>query len=1206
MIGVQHTPVADGTSCADGDVCNGDETCLAGSCSPGTPLELEDGDPCTVDSCDPISGVAHEPAAAGTACADSNACDGDEVCNEAGQCVAGEPPSIDDGDPSTLDFCDPSEGIYHVPVPDNDPTVATDLFDASAFLYTGPEAVQLGVTPGYIDYQRVAVLRGRVEQADGSPLPGVTVEVVGEPDSGSTTTQGNGGFDMVVNGGGWLTVNYDLEGYLPVHRKVWVPWRDYTNVDDIVMVQLDPQVTEIQSSASDLQVAQGSTVVDNDGARQATVLFPAGTSAWMQLPDGTSEALPAMSVRATEYTVGDAGPKAMPAELPAGVGYTYAVELSVDEAMAAGASSVQFDAPLAVYVDNFIGFPVGESVPLGYYDRGTATWLPAESGRVIELIAVTAGLAELDVDGDGLADDAAALSDLGISDAERERLALLYGVGAQLWRVQVSHFSAWDCNWGFSPPQDACSPGDDGVEDPDSGDSSPDDPCEDDGKCVVELQSQVLRESLPVAGTDFEMHYSSARTAGYVAARELTIPLSTSELSADVNAIDLDISIAGRSLHQRYEDDPVNLRNQTAVFTWDGLDAYDRPLLGAHPVRVSIGYEYDGVYQKTDRFGYSGNGTPITGDREAMTVTLWKHWASTLGAWQPNQTGLGGWSLTPHHAYDPTARVLHRGDGKRRAGKVRATVNAFAGTGVSGFSGDGGPALEAQFKARSGMWPQGPDGSVYVVENNRIRRVTPAGDVETAFYSPSSPFESMNDTTVCPDGRVHVSTGTQIWRVRGRRRASPSWRATATQCYMPFTRRMRGRWSGARRVVPTSAGSHAARTAASTWGIFRRSARSVPTVSFRVSRALARRATHRMVPRALEAVARRDSGPRGGRRRPCRVHRLRWDRQRRPTTACVGSRKTGRSRRWPVMVRASGASCAETEGKQQMRSYTSAEAHLHDCRMGLCSSAGREGVRVVDTEGIITMLIPRRLPWMGLAETAAPPRAAQIGTGQDSTYLSITAGPDGRLFLGANYRVRAIGPALPGIAYNDIVIADDTGDELYVFNSWRSPPPNDRRDHRSGPLHVRLHVRRPARQPHGRRRQHHHHRARRAGSSHQARCPLRPGDRGGVRRRRHARPRHAPHRCRSINDVRRRADDDLRRSSRLRARLHLQPAGPARDRARRVGLAIHPRAHVDRKRARGYEHQRRGPCEALRHATDRAGHRADQHLRERHAGIAEH
>lgn len=64
-----HEPAS--TPCADGDLCNGDETCDgAGTCQPGAALECDDANACTQDSCDPILGCENtaEPA---TTCADT-------------------------------------------------------------------------------------------------------------------------------------------------------------------------------------------------------------------------------------------------------------------------------------------------------------------------------------------------------------------------------------------------------------------------------------------------------------------------------------------------------------------------------------------------------------------------------------------------------------------------------------------------------------------------------------------------------------------------------------------------------------------------------------------------------------------------------------------------------------------------------------------------------------------------------------------------------------------------------------------------------------------------------------------------------------------------------------------------------------------------------------------------------------------------------
>lgn len=56
---------------------------------------------------------------------------------------------------------------------------------------------------------------------------------------------------------------------------------------------------------------------------------------------------------------------------------------------------------MALYLENFLNFPVGMNVPVGFYDRGRGVWVPEESGRVVQIVAITAGRAYLDVNGDG-------------------------------------------------------------------------------------------------------------------------------------------------------------------------------------------------------------------------------------------------------------------------------------------------------------------------------------------------------------------------------------------------------------------------------------------------------------------------------------------------------------------------------------------------------------------------------------------------------------------------------------------------------------------------------------------------------------------------------------------------------------------------------------------------------------------------------------
>ena len=71
------------------------------------------------------------------------------------------------------------------------------------------------------------------------------------------------------------------------------------------------------------------------------------------------------------------------------------IELSVDEASAAGAAEVKFNAPVPFYLDNFLNFPAGTEIPLGSYDRQRGVWVASDNGRVIKILSITAGAANL-------------------------------------------------------------------------------------------------------------------------------------------------------------------------------------------------------------------------------------------------------------------------------------------------------------------------------------------------------------------------------------------------------------------------------------------------------------------------------------------------------------------------------------------------------------------------------------------------------------------------------------------------------------------------------------------------------------------------------------------------------------------------------------------------------------------------------------------
>jgi hypothetical protein len=198
-------------------------------------------------------------------------------------------------------------------------------------------------------------------------------------------------------------LKYEKSGFLPVQRTENLPWQEYSVLPDVVLMGYDPNVTLIDLNLSTpVQVAQGGAMNDTSGTRRARLIFMQGTTAQMKLSGGSMQSLDKLHVRATEFTVGTNGPNAMPGDLPPNSAYTYALEYSVDEAVAAGATDVIFNQPVISYEENFLSFPTGTTVPTGYYDRASGRWVPSSSGRVVKILSISSGQANLDLDGSNM------------------------------------------------------------------------------------------------------------------------------------------------------------------------------------------------------------------------------------------------------------------------------------------------------------------------------------------------------------------------------------------------------------------------------------------------------------------------------------------------------------------------------------------------------------------------------------------------------------------------------------------------------------------------------------------------------------------------------------------------------------------------------------------------------------------------------------
>ena len=103
----------DGDPCEDGSSCTSGDTCQLGVCAPGTSMCPDDGNPCTVPTCeDNLCDMI--PAPTGIACDDQSICTVGDSCS-GGVCVGGPPPAEicddaldNDCDGSTDEDCAPA------------------------------------------------------------------------------------------------------------------------------------------------------------------------------------------------------------------------------------------------------------------------------------------------------------------------------------------------------------------------------------------------------------------------------------------------------------------------------------------------------------------------------------------------------------------------------------------------------------------------------------------------------------------------------------------------------------------------------------------------------------------------------------------------------------------------------------------------------------------------------------------------------------------------------------------------------------------------------------------------------------------------------------------------------------------------------------------------------------------------------------------
>jgi cysteine-rich repeat protein len=138
-------PAGEGKACSDGDACTFAETCAEGVCKGGKPVNCNDGNSCTDDLCDALTGCKFTPNSA--ACEDGNPCTLADQC-AGGSCVSGKAQDCNDGNVCTDDSCDPAKGCVHlfnqVPCSDSNECTTGDVCKLGTCVSTGVQGCNDG------------------------------------------------------------------------------------------------------------------------------------------------------------------------------------------------------------------------------------------------------------------------------------------------------------------------------------------------------------------------------------------------------------------------------------------------------------------------------------------------------------------------------------------------------------------------------------------------------------------------------------------------------------------------------------------------------------------------------------------------------------------------------------------------------------------------------------------------------------------------------------------------------------------------------------------------------------------------------------------------------------------------------------------------------------------------------------------------------
>ncbi|WP_081881022.1 RHS repeat-associated core domain-containing protein [Ghiorsea bivora] len=219
---------------------------------------------------------------------------------------------------------------------------------------------------------------------------------------------------------------------------------------------------------------------------------------------------------------------------------------------------------------------------------------------------------------------------------------------------------------------------------------------------------------------------------------EINVPVTGKIIPAEATGASASIQVAGHTFSKTVS----LLPNQDAHFIWDGTNIYGHRMRGQVNILVTISFHYPSAYdwgrnQPSILFAQPVSPNQVSGITYRYGVEDKVSTAFNLKSFVSDQNTIAsGWSISSFHKLYHDGEVEY-GDGEIKIKEFSKVINTFAGSATAVQLGDGAAAIDAKINRGAGLAVTG-DGTLFVSEANRVRKITPDGII-TTFAGNGSP-----------------------------------------------------------------------------------------------------------------------------------------------------------------------------------------------------------------------------------------------------------------------------------------------------------------------------------------------------------------------------------------------------------------------------------------------------------------------------------